>query len=101
MDLWGPKTVRNKNGWDYQIHFMTIVDPVTGLFEQAQLYDKPTAHQFQQIFDNTWLARYPQPREIEFDNGGELKAKFKQLCVHIGLKERRQVFLGIHNQTQF
>ena len=30
-DLWGPKTVQNKNGWDYQIQVMTMVDPVTGL----------------------------------------------------------------------
>ena len=31
VDLWGPKTVQNKNGWNYQIHVMTMVDPVTGL----------------------------------------------------------------------
>ena len=30
VDLWGPKTVKNKNGWDYKIHVMTMVDPVTG-----------------------------------------------------------------------
>ena len=28
VDLWGPKTVQNKNGWDYQIYVMTMVDPV-------------------------------------------------------------------------
>ena len=44
MDLWGPKTVRNKNGWDYQIHVMTMINPVTGWFEQAQLYGTPTAY---------------------------------------------------------
>ena len=32
VDLWGPKTVKNKNGWDYKIHIMTMVDPVTGWF---------------------------------------------------------------------
>ena len=83
-----PKTVQNKNGWDYQIHVMTMVDPVTGWFEQAQLYGTPTAHRCQQIFDNTWLASYPRPREIGFDNGGEFKAEFKQLCANMGLKEK-------------
>ena len=67
---------------------MTMVDPVTGWFEQAQLYRTPTAYRCQQIFDNTWLARYPRPREIGFDNGGEFKAEFKQLCANMGLKEK-------------
>ena len=39
---------------------MTMVDPVTGWFEQAQLNGSPTAHCCQQIFDNIWLACYPQ-----------------------------------------
>ena len=78
----------NKNGWNYQIHVITMVNPVTGWFEQAQLYGSPTAYHCQQIFDNTWLARYPRPREIGFDNGGEFKAEFKQLCANMGLKEK-------------
>ena len=44
VDLWGPKTVKNKNGWDYKIHVMTMVDPVTGWFEQAQLYGNSKAY---------------------------------------------------------
>ena len=32
------------------------------------------------ILDNVWQARYPRPREIGFDNGGEFKAKFRVLC---------------------
>ena len=75
VDLWGPKTVRNKNGYDYQIHVMTMVDPVTGWFELEQLFDSPTAYQCQQILDTSWLARYPRPREIGFDNGGEFKQR--------------------------
>ena len=87
VDLWGPKTVKNKNGWDYKIHIMTMVDPVTGWFEQAQLYGKPTAFRCQQILDTVWLARYPRPREIGFDNGGEFKGVFSQLCANMGLKK--------------
>ena len=47
-----------------------------------------TAYQYQQIFDNTWLSRYPRPKEIGFDNGGEFKAGFKELCANMGLKEK-------------
>ena len=39
VDLWGSKSIKNKNGWDFQIQVMTMVDPVTGWFEQAQLYN--------------------------------------------------------------
>ena len=56
VDLWGPKTVRNKNGYDYQIRVMTMVDPVTGWFELEQLFDNPTAFRCQQILDTSWLA---------------------------------------------
>ena len=59
VDLQGPKTVKNKNGWKYKIHVMTMINPVTGWFKQAQLYETPTASRCIQIFDNTWLACYP------------------------------------------
>jgi hypothetical protein len=34
------------------------------------------------LFHNTWLARYPRPQFIVFDNGstGEFKREFKQIC---------------------
>ena len=87
----GPKTVKNKNGWNYQIHVMTMVDPVTGWFKQAQLYGTPTASRCIRIFDNTWLARYPRPREIGFDNGGEFKAEFRELTINMGLKAKESL----------
>ena len=49
VDLWGPKSVVNSNGFTYEIHVMTMVDPVTGWFEQQQLYGPPTAYRCQQI----------------------------------------------------
>ena len=36
VDLWGPKSIKNKNGFVYEIHIMTMVDLVTGWFEQYQ-----------------------------------------------------------------
>jgi hypothetical protein len=67
---------------------MTMVDPVTGWFELAPLYGAPTAFRAQQLLNNTWLARYPRPREIGFDNGGEFMAEFKDLCENMGLKKK-------------
>jgi hypothetical protein len=57
-----------------------MVNPVTGWFELAPLYGAPTAFRAQQLLNNTWLARYPRPREIGFDNRGEFMAEFKDLC---------------------
>ena len=36
----------------------------------------------------TWLARYPRPKEIGFDNGGEFKAIFRELTENMGLKRK-------------
>jgi len=55
-DLWGPKSIRNKNGFTYELHVMTMVDPVTGWFECCQLYGEPTAYRCQQILVSVWLA---------------------------------------------
>ena len=64
-----------------------MVNPVTGWSEQAQLYEKPTAFWCQQILDTVWLACYPRPREIAFDNEGEFKKVFSELCANMGLKK--------------
>ena len=54
-------------------------DPVTGWFEMEQLYGPPTAKRCQEMLDTVWLARYPRPKEIGFDNGGEFRGEFSQL----------------------
>ena len=43
VDLWGLKSIVDVNGYTYEIHIMTMVDLVTGWFEQRQLYDEPNA----------------------------------------------------------
>jgi hypothetical protein len=93
VNLWGPKSVNNGK-YTYQVHVMTMVDPVTGRLELAPLYGAPTAFRAQQLLDNTWLARYPRyprPREIGFDNGGEFMAEFKYLSDNMGLKKKPSV----------
>jgi hypothetical protein len=80
VDLWGPKSVDNGE-YTYQVHVMTMVDPVTGWFNLAPLCGNPTAFRAQQLLDNTWLARYPRAR-------GKFKAEFKDLCDNMGLKQK-------------
>jgi hypothetical protein len=52
VDLWGPKTVNNKNGIDYKIHVLTMMDPVTGWFEVAAVQDSSTAFEVQRLLDS-------------------------------------------------
>ena len=88
VDCWGPKTVKNKNGTNYTIHVLTMIDPVTGWFEVAALQDNPNANEIQRLFDSHWLARYPRPVEIGFDNGSEFKMEFQDLCKNMGLTKK-------------
>ena len=64
VDLWGLKSVVNVNGYTYKLHIITMVDPVTGWFEQRQLYDEPNAYTCLQILDSVWLSRYPRPKKL-------------------------------------
>ena len=74
LDCWGPKTVKNvKNGHDYEIRLLTMVDPVIGWFEYAQLYEPPTVRICKELFKSTWLSRYPRPKEIGIDNRSEFQ----------------------------
>ena len=65
-----------------------MIDPVTGWFEVAALQDNPNANEIQRLFDSYWLARYPRPVEIGFDNGSEFKMEFQDLCKNMGLTKK-------------
>jgi hypothetical protein len=64
-----------------------MIDPATGWFEIVKATNK-SATSIQDLFHNTWLARYPQPQFIVFDNGGEFKREFKQMCDNYGIKAK-------------
>ena len=72
IDLIGQYTVTDKSGNDRILNAMTFVDPATGWFEITEIPDKTSAR-ISQIFNSTWLARYPRPRKVIFDNGNEFK----------------------------
>jgi hypothetical protein len=46
---------------------LIMIDPVTGWFEIVEVTNK-SATSIQDLFHNTWLARYPRPQFIVFDN---------------------------------
>jgi hypothetical protein len=70
---------------------LTMIDPEinTGWFEIVETTNK-SATSIQDLFHNTWLARYgyPRPQFIVFDNDnrGEFKREFKQMCDNYGIK---------------
>jgi transposase InsO family protein len=66
-----------------------MIDPATGWIEIVKATNK-LATSIQDLFHNTWLARYPRPQFIVFDNGNNCKFKreFKQMCDNYGIKDK-------------
>ena len=81
---------------------MTMVDPATGWFEIAEVpyyniddvkndeqsYIDKSSARISRIFDQTWLSRYPRPKEIIFDNGSEFKMHFMTLLKDFDIKPK-------------
>jgi hypothetical protein len=67
VDLVGPFTVRIPTK-THSLLALTMIYPVTGSFEIIEATNK-SATSIQDLFHNTWLARYSQPQFIVFDNG--------------------------------
>jgi hypothetical protein len=64
-----------------------MIDPTTGWFEIVKATNK-SATSIQDLFHNTWLARYPRPQFIVFDNGDKFKREFKQMYDKYGNKAK-------------
>jgi hypothetical protein len=85
VDLVGPFTIRTP-AKTHSLLAITMIDPATGWFEATN----KSATSIQDLFHNTWLARYPRPQFIVFDNGckGKFKREFKQMCDNYGIKAK-------------
>ena len=74
VDCVGPWSVKVKqaNGeiTPYKIHLMSMIDLCTGFPEFHPLLNSSAKHAAE-IFDRTWLCRYPRPRQVGHDNGTE------------------------------
>jgi hypothetical protein len=78
VDLVGSFTIRTP-AKTHSLLALTMIDPATGSFEIVKATNK-SATSIQDLFHNAWLAHYPQRQFIVFDNGGEFKREFKQMC---------------------
>jgi hypothetical protein len=80
-----------------------MIDRAISWFEIVEATNK-SATSIQDLFHNTWLARYPRPQFIVFDNGnvGEFKREIKQICVRktIMALKPNQLQITIHKQMQ-
>ena len=89
VDMIGPYTVRTPSR-TIQLRAMTMIDPASNWFEVAALPmgTSPSSDICQKLLDDVWLARYPRPMEIGFDNGSKFKALFRDLCANMGMKPK-------------
>jgi hypothetical protein len=92
MDLVGPFTIRTP-AKTLSLLALTMIDPSTtiGLFEIVKATNKSTTS-IQDVFHNTWLACYPRPQFIVFDNGiiGEFNVSSNK-CVTIMVLKPNQL----------
>ena len=108
IDLIGPYTIITKqhapggeiNDVELQLTCMTFIDPATGWFEITQVptfsiddvrnnnveYINKTSARISQLFNNTWVSRYPRPHKVIFDNGSEFKGNFVPILQDFDVK---------------
>ena len=74
---------------ELQLRAMTIIDPTTGWFEIVEVpTEDVSSARISQLFNKTWLARYPRPNEIIYDHGSEFQSHFKNLILEYGIKPK-------------
>eukprot|EP00957_Ditylum_brightwellii_P107334 8190249-Ditylum_brightwellii.AAC.1 len=67
---------------------MTMINPATSWFKIAPVLFNTSSAVASDIFNNNWFCIYPRPRKIIYDNDGEFKKDFTQLCKDFGLKSK-------------
>ncbi len=92
VDMIGPWTVQftltNQPGTTKleQLLALTIIDKGTGWPEFVATQSK-TSQQIAILFDGAWLCRYPRPKRVIFDNGGEFTGgEFQELLSSYGVQ---------------
>jgi hypothetical protein len=88
VDLVYPFTIRTPIK-PHSLLALTMIDPATGRFEIVEATNKSETS-IQDLFHNTWLARYPRSQFIVFNNGnmGKFKREFKQMCNNYGINTK-------------
>ena len=71
-------------GWFKIVKILTYgLDDITGSNDE---YRDKSSVRVSQLFDNTWLSRYPCPRTVMFDNEYEFKRDFTPLLNNFDIK---------------
>jgi len=79
IDLVGPYTFGSpKKSDETTLHCLTMIDPATGWFKIAEIPAK-RANVIADIFERTWLVRYPRPTEVIMDRGREFMAEMQRM----------------------
>jgi hypothetical protein len=90
VDLVDPLRIR-KPAKTQSLLALTMICPEinTGWCEIAKATNK-SATSIRDLFHNTWLAQYPRPQFIVFDNTsvGKFKREFKQMSDNYGIKAK-------------
>ena len=87
VDLIGPYTVQTPKK-THKLRALTMIDPATGWFEVKDV-TSATAEECMNVFDDTWLARYPRPQYLGYDNGSEYNKEFEEMRKNYGM-DRKQ-----------
>jgi len=87
VDLIGPFSVKTPTGKRH-LRALTMIDPATGWFEIKALEDPKSAN-VMAAMDDTWLARYPRPQFVGYDNGSEFKSVFHEMIQNYGMRPAR------------
>jgi hypothetical protein len=73
VDLVDPFTIMTSDKTN-SLFALTMIDPATNWFKIVEaMYKIASTTSIQDLFHNTWLARYLRPQFIVFDNGSKLK----------------------------
>ena len=78
VDLIGPYKIARQGQSDLVLWCLTMIDPVTGWFEMAQITNK-TAANVADVAEKTWFTRYPLPQKLILDRGTEFLAEFAKM----------------------
>ena len=67
-----------------------MIDPATGWSEVKDV-SNATAEECMKVFDDTWLARYPRPQYMGYNNGSEYNKEFEEMRKNYGMKKKQSL----------
>jgi hypothetical protein len=78
VDLIGPYKFKGVSKKTLQLWAITMIDPAIGWLEIKEIKNKE-ASTIENIVEQVWLTRYPNPQVINFDRGSEFMEEFAEM----------------------